>query len=285
MASDDDSGEKKSEAISDHFTDYLHKEWATFFAEGKTDAKALQTILYFSGHGARDEDHISITKPTNEHAEWRRLAIDKELRQQLKLFTLTDAALVTTLNFDRLLEELVEKKKQRVDLSVASVIVPERNVTEGVLVKATSVVWAGILEELEKKDWQNAHDIPPRVWEEIIAGAFVKAGFDEVILTPRSGDHGRDVIAIRKGIGSIKILDSVKAYRPGHLVTKEEVHALMGVVAIDPNASKGILTTTSDFAPKLLEDPRLAQAVPHRIELMNGAALRKWLKELADKKR
>jgi restriction system protein len=123
------------------------------------------------------------------------------------------------------------------------------------------------------------------VLAEIIAGAFVKAGFDEVILTPRSGDHGRDVIAIRKGIGSIKILDSVKAYRPGHLVTKEEVHALMGVVAIDPNASKGILTTTSDFAPKLLEDPRLAQAVPHRIELMNGAALRKWLKELADKKR
>jgi hypothetical protein len=37
-----------------------------------------------------------------------------------------------------------------------------------------------------------------------------------------------------RGIGSIKILDSVKAYRPGHLVTKEEVHALMGVVAIDP---------------------------------------------------
>ncbi|WP_439375522.1 restriction endonuclease [Bradyrhizobium sp. DASA03120] len=81
--------------------------------------------------------------------------------------------------------------------------------------------------------------MPSRIWEEIIAGAFVKAGFDEVVLTPRSGDHGRDVIAIKNGIGSIKVLDSVKAYKPGNLVTKEEVHALMGVVALDPNASKG----------------------------------------------
>jgi len=58
----------------------------------------------------------------------------------------------------------------------------------------------------------------------------------------------------------------------------------MGVVAIDPNASKGILATTSDFAPRLLEDSHLAQAVPHRIELMNGVKLRKWPKELAKKK-
>ncbi len=173
--------------------------------------------------------------------------------------------------------------RRRSGLSVASVIIPERRVTEGVLVKATSLVWAGIIEQLQK-DWTKAFEIPPRVWEEIIAGAFLKAGFDEVILTPRSNDHGRDVIAVRKGVGSIRILDSVKAYGPGHLVTKEEVHALMGVVALDPNASKGIFTTTSDFAPKLLNDPRLAQAVPHRIELMNGERLQNWLKELVDKK-
>ena len=53
-------------------------------------------------------------------------------------------------------------------------------------------------------------------WEEMIAGAYSRAGFDEVILTPRSGDYGRDVIAIRKGIGCIKIIGSVKAYKPGH---------------------------------------------------------------------
>jgi len=35
-----------------------------------------------------------------------------------------------------------------------------------------------------------------RHWEEMIAAAFHEAKFDEVILTPQSGDHGRDVIAI-----------------------------------------------------------------------------------------
>jgi len=130
--------------------------------------------------------------------------------------------------------------RRRSGLSVASVIIPERRVTEGVLVKATSLVWAGIIEQLQK-DWTKAFEIPPRVWEEIIAGAFLKAGFDEVILTPRSNDHGRDVIAVRKGVGSIRILDSVKAYGPGHLVTKEEVHALMGVVALDPTRQREFL--------------------------------------------
>ncbi|WP_370137360.1 hypothetical protein [Bradyrhizobium sp. USDA 313] len=32
-------------------------------------------------------------------------------------------------------------------------------------------------------------------------------------LTPRSGDHGRDVIAVRSGVGCIKIIGSVKAYK------------------------------------------------------------------------
>ncbi len=58
----------------------------------------------------------------------------------------------------------------------------------------------------------------------------------------------------------------------------------MGVVSLDPNASKGIFTTTSDFAPRLLDDPRLALAVPHRIELMNGKKLQEWLKGLVESK-
>jgi len=48
------------------------------------------------------------------------------------------------------------------------------------------------------------------MWEEIIAGAYKKAGFDEVTLTPRSGDLGRDVIAIKKGLGSVRVIDQVK---------------------------------------------------------------------------
>ena len=167
-------------------------------------------------------------------------------------------------------------------VAVGSVIIPDKPVQEGILIQCTSLVWTSIV-QLLKDDWTQAFQIPPRVWEEIIAGAFHEAGFHEVVLTPRSGDHGRDVIAVRQGIGSVRILGSVKAYKPGHLITKEEVHALMGVVSVDPNASKGLFATTSDFAPRLLDDPRLAATVPHRIELMNGARLQEWLKSLAAK--
>lgn len=169
------------------------------------------------------------------------------------------------------------------EIVVRSVLIPERKVAEGVLVRSTSVVWQAIVERLQQ-DWSQAFDIPPRVWEEIVAGAYKKAGFDEVVLTPGSEDDGRDVIAVKKGVGSVRILGSVKAYRPGHLATKEEVHALLGVVNIDPNASKGIFTTTSDFAPRLLKDARVAAAVPHRLELMNGHRLQAWLKEVSKKR-
>jgi restriction system protein len=273
---DDDEPDEKNKPIFLHFSDVLAEDWAKYVSK---DLRQF-TILHFHNHGSAS-DRVYIPNPELEAAPLKLSLMEDSLRNVLAI---SDTNFVTFLNYDRVLVNLFEDKRQQLDLSVTSVIVPERQVTEGVLVKATSLVWTTVLEELEQKNWENVHEIPPRVWEEMIAGAFVKAGFDEVILTPRSGDHGRDVIAIRKGVGSIKILDSVKAYKPGHLVTKEEVHALMGVVAVDPNASKGILTTTSDFAPRLFEDLRLAEAVPHRIELMNGAKLREWLNDLAKKK-
>jgi restriction system protein len=112
------------------------------------------------------------------------------------------------------------------------------------------------------------------------AGAYWKAGFDEVTLTPPSGDHGRDVIAVKRGLGTIRIIDQVKAYKPGHLVNADDVRALMGVLQGD-GASKGFLTTTSDFAPRLREDPLIIPFMPSRLELINGRMLLERLKELA----
>ena len=73
--------------------------------------------------------------------------------------------------------------------------------------------------------------------------------FDEVVLTPSSGDLGRDVIAIKKGFGSIRFIDQVKAFSPSHVVTANDVRALPGVLQADQNATKAIFTTTSTFAP------------------------------------
>jgi hypothetical protein len=101
-----------------------------------------------------------------------------------------EAMIRTVLNADIKFERIEEDAPP---LSLSAVIIPERQVAEGTLIKATSIAWAVVVERLSK-DWSLAYPIPPYKWEEIVAGAYVNAGFD-VVLTPRSGDHGRDIIA------------------------------------------------------------------------------------------
>lgn len=151
------------------------------------------------------------------------------------------------------------------------------------LVEAVAIPWFDII-DLISQDPAQIHAIPARKWEEIIAGAYKQAGFDEVTLTPRSGDYGRDVIAVKKGLGTIRVIDQVKAYKPGHLVTANDVRALMGVLQGD-GASKGFLTTTSDFAPRIKTDPLIAPFIPSRLELVDGAALKRRLEELLKTRR
>jgi restriction system protein len=165
------------------------------------------------------------------------------------------------------------------DLLLQAVIVPGERTNEGQLIEAVAIPWFEIIKAL-KDDPKLAFQISPRKWEEIIAGAYKKAGFEDVTLTPRSGDFGRDVIAVKKGLGIVRVIDQVKAHKPGHLVTADDVRALMGVLQGD-SASKGFLTTTSDFAPKLRENPLIVPFIPSRIELIDGKTLLKRLKEIA----
>ncbi len=168
----------------------------------------------------------------------------------------------------------------KASLSVSSIIIPETITTSGVIIRATSLVWNKIVEALGN-DWTVAYQIPSEKWEEIIAGAFKKANYDEVTLTPRSRDHGRDVVAIKHGIGCVKIIGSVKRYAPGNLVEYDDIRALLGVLSGERDASKGIITTTSDFPPRVNDDPFIAPFLPTRLELMNGEALQKWLRDLS----
>jgi len=164
------------------------------------------------------------------------------------------------------------------DLLLQTVVLPGEKTDEGQLIEAVALPWFEIIELLEN-DPAATYQISDRKWEEIIAGAYKKAGFDEVTLTPRSGDYGRDVIAVKRGLGVVRVIDQVKAYKPDHLVTANDVRALMGVLQGD-GASKGFLTTTSDFAPTLREDPLIAPFMPSRLELINGEKLLKRLIEI-----
>ena len=111
-------------------------------------------------------------------------------------------------------------------LLLQAVIVPGDKTAEGRLIEAVAIPWFDII-DLLKND--PSHCVPNSLdrWEEIIAGAYHKSGFEEVTLTPRSGDHGRDVIAVKRGLGSVRVIDQVKAYKPGHLVTANDVRALI----------------------------------------------------------
>jgi len=151
---------------------------------------------------------------------------------------------------------------------------------EGALVKAVALPWLEIVSLIEANP-EILHRMPWERIEELVAGAYQREGWDEVTITPRSGDGGRDIIAVRRGICSIRIIDQVKAYSPGHRVTANDVRALLGVLSSDLNVSKGIVTTTADFAPRIAEDKSIKPFVPYRLELKDGVRLRAWLLDVA----
>jgi len=156
--------------------------------------------------------------------------------------------------------------------SFGVIVKVERNVPDGQIITLVDPFYSYLIGEIEKNH-ELIYQISWRNWEEIIAAAYDKAGFDPVILTQRSGDYGRDVIAIKKGFGSVKFIDQVKAYKPDHLVEADEVRSLLGVLSGEQDASKAIFTTTSDFAPKIEDDKFIKPFLPYRLELVNKEKL------------
>lgn len=151
-------------------------------------------------------------------------------------------------------------------------------VPDGELIVTIGPAWDAILAALTT-DPNALRQLDPRQLEELIAASYERAGFEDVVLTPRSGDRGRDVIATRRGLYTVRILDQVKAYAPGNLVPADDVRALLGVLLRDPAASKGFVTTTSDFAPGCASE--FAAEIPTRLELVNGPSLVKRLAAIA----
>jgi len=163
----------------------------------------------------------------------------------------------------------------------AAVVTFGDKTNEGRLIEAVAIPWFEIIRQIER-DPDFMFKVPWRKLEEIIAGAFNRYGYPDVILTPRSGDGGRDIIATRPGVGSLRIWGQSKAYAPDNLVTAEEVRAMLGILSGE-NVSKGMVMTTSDFAPRLHEDEHIRKFLPYRLELMNGQRLFDWLTGLLPK--
>ncbi len=168
------------------------------------------------------------------------------------------------------------------EVMLQAVVTLGAKTTEGHIIEAVSLPWLEFLRHIER-DPSSVHQINWRKWEEIIAAAYKDAGYS-VELTERSGDKGRDVIATKEGLLSIRYFDQVKAYARGRPVTLDQVHSMIGVLSAARNVSKGIITTTSDFAPGVYADPEIQQFMPHRLYLRPQAKLLEWLKIVARSK-
>lgn len=237
----------------------------------------ISSVAYFAGHmgwGISRDDPSVVTHgllglSSNLACMWSEMARDFE---QLRKMFILNAATATTVDpsengplgalwdgspsraFPQSVWEDVATKRHR-DHAIWSAVVAARrpelliqaaivtlgdSVTEGQLVIDIAMPWMDIMREIERDPnflYQFVKN--PRKFEEFIAASYKKAGWPEVTLTPRSRDGGRDVIAVKPGYGSIRFLEQCKAYKRGHLVTHDDVRAMLGVLQTDPNSSKG----------------------------------------------
>ena len=97
----------------------------------------------------------------------------------------------------------------------------------------------------------------------IIAALVDELGFENVVLTPRSGDEGRDVVATMTVHGiSMVCAFECKRYAQDRPVGPDIARALLGVITHgSTRATKGIVVTTSSFTPAatkfILTEPSL----------------------------
>lgn len=172
-------------------------------------------------------------------------------------------------------------EKSATILLMAQIVSVASKITDGSLINVVLPPWLEIAQRLKSDpNFLQEFSRHPAKFEEFIAATYDRAGWDEVILTPRSGDRGRDVIATKRGFGSVRFLEQTKAYKVGHLVNHDDVRAMLGVLSSDQNASKALITTTSDFAPGIKNSDEFKKHMPHRLELRNGVQLIEWLNDI-----
>lgn len=92
-------------------------------------------------------------------------------------------------------------------------------------------------------------NLTPRQFEEFIADTLTQLGFTDVILTPRSRDGGKDIVASNRINGiPLAFYFECKKYAEDNKIQLETLRALLGTMAHDARSvNKGVLVTTSTF--------------------------------------
>lgn len=96
---------------------------------------------------------------------------------------------------------------------------------------------------------REVKNLTPRQFEEFVAETLSQLGFTDVILTPRSGDGGKDVIASHQINGiPLSFYFECKKYADDNKIQLETLRTLLGTVAHDARqVNMGVLVTTSTF--------------------------------------
>lgn len=103
-----------------------------------------------------------------------------------------------------------------------------------------------LLHYLRRHGHSLADLLNPRQFEEMTYLLFREEGWD-VTLTPKSGDGGKDVVAVREVDGERTVAYvEAKRYKPGRRVGVRVVRELIGTLAAD-GVNRGTLVTTSHF--------------------------------------
>jgi len=151
---------------------------------------------------------------------------------------------------------------------------------DGDEIHGPTATWFEISRQLRSDpEFRFEFPIDPIKFEEFLAGAHKLHGCDSVILTPRSGDRGRDVIAVSSRMGAMqRVLDQAKAHSPKNFVSANDVRAIFGVLSLDSSATKALITTTSDFAPGVADE--FQRVIPYRLETKNGEQFLQWIRRI-----
>jgi len=162
--------------------------------------------------------------------------------------------------------------------------------------RLVDVVSADVLSKLKSVDFLplNALDrilrspeamrsLSARDFELFVATLIDQLGFEDVQVTPRSGDQGRDILAVKSVHGiSILFAFECKRYKPENPVGPDILRALLGTIRHGrTSANKGVLVTASTFTSGAREYLLLEPALDGK----DFEGVVDWLKEYGSQSR
>jgi hypothetical protein len=102
------------------------------------------------------------------------------------------------------------------------------------------------------KQPEKIYSMPARRFEEILAFALSKNGYEEVQLTAQTRDGGYDIAAVRNGVTRQRLIFECKRFSSSRKVGRPLLDALLGVLDTE-RANQAVLVTTSSFSKDALK--------------------------------